>query len=448
MQQANVQQNVQRAHQKLTFTQQLAQNIALLSCPVMQLRHEVLSAVTENPALEIREEPDHESIEALQDKERFSRSASNGNPDLIENLLASPQTLREYLLRQLHLNLDDDTRIEIGERIIESLDEHGFLTESAQQLCSGIEGASEKIISQVVSLIQTFDPPGCACANAAQSLAAQIDQLDIGEKEKASLCQCVSLMEDAPKNDEERLAAEKRIASYTASADIQKYLYALTPYPGLAYNPNITPAPEAYIVPDAVIVEDAGELRVRINTDIVPVVDINEDMQKAAHSEDKQVASFASRLVNSAQSFITGLQYRSSSLEKVALFIARAQAQFFTGAQEYPNPLTRKDIAEALELNESTVSRVVSGKYIQTPRGIFEMKRLFSHSVGSIDVSAAQVEQDIRAILADHEQSEKTAGKKKSLSDEKIAGLLAKRGIFIARRTVAKYRKKIEDGRA
>lgn len=416
--------------QKITFTQQLARNVSLLSQTVTELRTDVLREVTENPALEIKDDPNCESIETIQ-REKYSGDDAKKRFQLMEGLLVSPETLNEYLLQQLHLEVDDERERMIGERIIETLDEYGFYTSSPQGICSDIQGATKEAIEKVTHIIQRCDPIGCATSGVTDSLTVQVEQLEIPEEHKTLLNTCISLIADSAKNS----TLKKQLDHYLTRDKIKHYFHQITPYPGLAYNPHFTSQSEIYIVPDGVIfITNEGAVQVRVNNDIIPIIDIKQDVREIANSEDKTIADFANQCIQSAQLFITGLKYRHHSLEKVVAFIAHAQFDFFTGKQTYLHPLTRKEIASALDLNESTISRIVTDKYIQTPRGIFEMKHFLSHSFGSADTSVDKIEKAIQKIIS--QCSEKRP------SDKKIAEILSAQGIRIARRTVAKYRKK------
>lgn len=419
--------------QKITFTQQLAKNISLLAHNVSQLRHDVLLEVTENPALEIKEEPDHDSIEAIQ-YDKYSGDDANKHFEFIESLLISPETLHEYLIKQLHLNTDNELEILIGERIIANIDEHGFYTTNPEVLCNDIPDATMQLIEKATHTIQSFDPIGCATQNTTHSINVQIEHLDIPTEEKKQLHDYIHIMLEEYENNSNKKKQNENLS--TASA-INNYLHMITPYPGLAYNPNFTPKQEAYIIPDAtILISENNEIEVHINNDIIPIIDIKKDIEELTKSENKQDALFANKCIQAAQSFLTGLKYRTSSLEKVISFIAHTHFNFFTEKEKDIKPLTRKDIASALALNESTVSRIVTGKYIQTPCGIFEIKHFLSHSIGSPDISMQKVENAIQSIITQYSE--------KRPSDEKIKELLAEKGIYIARRTVAKYRKKLE----
>ncbi len=422
----------QNQFQKTTFTQQLAKNVALLSQTVAELRNNVLREVTENPALEIKNDPNYESIETIQ-REKYLGNDANKRFQLIESRLVSPTTLHDYLLKQLHLEIDDERERAIGAKIIENLDEYGFYSSAPQEICSDIPDVTKEAVDKITHIIQGCDPIGCATAGVMDSLDIQVEHLEISEPHKALLHECISLIADSAKDT----TIGKQLSRYLAQDEIKHYFHQITPYPGLAYNPHFTSKSERYIIPDGVIVIlDDGSVQVRINNDIIPIIDIKQDVQEIANGEDKTIADFANQCIQDAQLFMTGLKYRHYSLEKVVTFIAHTQLDFFTEKQEYLHPLTRKTIASALDFNESTISRIVTDKYIQTPRGIFEIKHFLSHSLGSANTSVDEIEKAIQKIISQFPE--------KRPSDEKIAEILALQGIKIARRTVAKYRKESE----
>jgi RNA polymerase sigma-54 factor len=190
------------------------------------------------------------------------------------------------------------------------------------------------------------------------------------------------------------------------------------------------------VVPDALIAFKNGTLQMVLNEEEIPVLRVGEDFQEGFElsSDEKEGRQFVKQKVADAERFIQNLRYRKNTLFKVCRAIMEFQVDFFRRGPKYLKPLTLKDVAHQLEINESTVSRVTTGKYVQTEWGIYELKHFFSNAVSSNEFSKEGVKETIREIMADLTKE----GKK--LSDQKISDLLSQRGIEIARRTVTKYR--------
>jgi RNA polymerase sigma-54 factor len=208
-------------------------------------------------------------------------------------------------------------------------------------------------------------------------------------------------------------------------------LKGLTPFPGRAYSLK----PPAFVVPDALIAFKNDTLQLVLNEEEIPILRVGDDFQEGFELTvaDKEARQFVRQKVADAERFIQNLRYRKNTLFRVCRAIMEFQVDFFRRGPKYLKPLTLKDVAGQLEINESTVSRVTTGKYVQTEWGIYELKHFFSNAVSSNQFSKEGVKETIREILAAHKDGKK-------LSDQKISDLLSQRGIEIARRTVTKYR--------
>ncbi len=430
--------------QQTLFTQQLVRNVSLLSCNIDQLRKVVLKEIENNPALEIIEELDHESLEKIE-YDKYTGYDASKHSEFIESLLTYPETLNEYLLKQFRLEVDDPIDIKIGTRIIENLDEEGFLKDDVFKLCM-IDNVTKERVTSVQRYIQSLDPVGCATKDSKESVKVQLSFLDAPPEILKRMETYFSLMfderfkkDDNAKATRQKRQREKEILENLHDESLRIYLHGISPYPGLLYNQYYSQnSKEDYIIPDAVVEMDEEEIKVKINNDIIPVIGISERIVKTSKEKDKDMRMFSTSLLHSAQSFIAGLQYRATAVKRVVLYIVQYQRAFLMSLQDSPQALTRKQVAKDLQINESTVSRIVSEKYIQTPKGIFPLRYFLSHGIGTSNISVQEVLKAIEDILQQYSYNKKP-------TDEELVALLAQKNIILARRTVAKYRKKVEE---
>jgi RNA polymerase sigma-54 factor len=285
------------------------------------------------------------------------------------------------------------------------------------------------LLEFVLVVIQKLEPQGCAVSDWRQSLLVQMRQQRFADEASRLITDGWELLE---KKKYKELASRLKVSE----AEIQlllEDLSSLTPFPGRAYSQQ----PPAYVVPDAAIGFKNGQLQLMFNEEEIPVLRVDGDFQNGLGETlaDKGARSFVRQKVSDAERFIQNIRYRRSTLFQVCRSIMEFQVEFFRRGPKYLKPLTLKDVAEQIEKNESTVSRVTTGKFVQTEWGIYELKHFFSNAISSNEFSKEGVKQIIKEVIAAHE-----AGSSKKLSDQKISDLLSQRGIEIARRTVTKYR--------
>lgn len=423
---------------KMIMTSQMQKNISLLIPSVQEIQHEIIKEIENNPALEIVDEPvtSLDTIYANKHKNKDKKDYS----EFLETLLTMPETLSDHLIWQLHMEDISNKYFEIGQAIIENLDENGFLIENPYVLCKQLLHATKQEVDEVLVIIQELDPVGCATKNIFNSLHTQLMYLEIDNAHKKQLNNCFNKIEALLKSGKHynHKDIEKIMFDSLKDDEYKKYLYLLVPYPGIAYVHNHIDR-EVYVLPDAIIKNIDGKLIVKINQEIIPVLKINDAMQLAQKSKDVEACKLATTWIQSAESFINGLRYREYTLEKIISFIAHYQKEYFEGTSDYLKPLTRTELANALELNKSTISRLITNKYLQTDRGIFPLKFYFSQQSGNKKISGQHIKIKISEIIKYLES------KQLKISDKIIADLLATKNITIARRTVAKYRKILEE---
>ncbi|MCW8933292.1 MAG: RNA polymerase factor sigma-54 [Gammaproteobacteria bacterium] len=487
-----------RVGQSLTMTPQLQQAIRLLQLSTLELQTEIQEVLESNPMLEIEEESassdpledskqktddkntdingnDQESVDGIevtdlqsdasaQDVDMNSQdnmpddlpvdsqwddvyepslatTSSAGDDDkareFLENQSSSSGKLIEHLLDQLLVtNLSDIDRA-IGMAIIDSINEDGYLQESIEEIHSGLVDELEIELDEVeavLHLIQHFDPLGVAARDLKECLMLQMEQFNIEEypvvkKARQIIKDHLDLLGN---HDYAKLKRYNRIND-DELAGIIRFVQALNPKPG----GNISQSSTQYVVPDVFVTKIEGRWNVRLNGETAPKLRINPTyasyIQRGKQSDDN---TFMKNNMQEARWFIKSLQSRNETLMRVATSIVEHQRTFLDYGEEGMKPLVLREIAEELELHESTISRVTTQKYMHTPKGVFEFKYFFSSHVGTSDggeCSATAIRAMIKKLIEGEEP-------RKPLSDNKIANLLVDQGINVARRTVAKYR--------
>lgn len=435
--------------QELRMTPQLLQSIKIMTLPLQELQFRIQEELVENPALEIVEEAPSISLnereESAEEYDYFENSSDpgyvskspfegdeNSKRSFMEGALARPESLQEHLLWQLRLQPISSEEFQLGELAIRNLDENGFYREDPSTLVAPERYAE---LQRMMEIIRTFEPEGTCVNDYHESLIVQVQQLvdpPLG---------VVEILRNHLEALEREKYREIARALHITEADVEaarETIRSLNPFPGRMFS---TEDP-GYVVPDLTLKRKEGQFVLVLNDEEIPVLGVNPMFAEIAGSEDKAARRFAGRGVKEARWFIHSIRQRNETLLKVARAILEFQRDFFIKGKKYLVPLTLKDIAREVEVSEATVSRISNGKYIQTEWGIFELKHFFSNSIagtgsGGSRYSKEGVKEVVREIL------EQQGHEEKQLSDQKVADLLAQRGIKIARRTVAKYRNEL-----
>lgn len=358
------------------------------------------------------------------------------NPDGHETQIASHTTLKDHLLRQLHILATDEQDISVGERIIDLIDDNGyFLADIA--IVAEETGVDVAQAERVLQLVQSMDPPGIGARNITECLLLQ---LRAQENFDPLLFRAIS--EHLEDLERKRYAVVARSLGITEqrAQELADAVSAFEPYPGREYS---TATPE-YIVPDVFIERVNGEWQVRVNDDNTPPLRISRRYRQMLQDREnlsQQEYEFILDKFRSARWLIRNIEQRKQTLYKVTRYIADVQRDFLEHGISHLRPLRYRDVADGVGIHEATVCRVVNNKYVQTPRGLFELKFFFSTGLegsGGEDQSAKSVMEKIRELI-DAEDA------RKPLSDQKITEMLsdAGAGVNISRRTVAKYRQKM-----
>ncbi len=480
-----------RIGQSLTMTPQLQQAIRLLQLSTLELQTEIQEVLESNPMLEVEEESassdpledskqkaddnlqqeaiDSHEINDLQNDAAAQTVDLNSNdmPDelpvdsqwddiyepslatsapasgddkareFLENQCSSDAALVDHLLDQLLVTTMSDIDRTIALAIIDGIDEDGYLQESVEEIHSGLVNDLEIDLDEVeavLNLIQHFDPIGVAARDLKECLLLQMQAFSISEypvlkKARQIIKDHLDLLGN---HDYAKLKRYNRINDEEL-ADIIRFIQTLNPKPG----GNINQTSTQYVVPDVFVTKTNGRWNVRLNGETAPKLRINSTyasyIQRGKQSDDN---TFMKNNMQEARWFIKSLQSRNETLMRVATSIVEHQRTFLDYGEEGMKPLVLREIAEELELHESTISRVTTQKYMHTPKGVFEFKYFFSSHVGTSDGGECSATA-IRAMIKKLIESEEP---RKPLSDNKLANLLVDQGINVARRTVAKYR--------
>jgi RNA polymerase sigma-54 factor len=438
--------------QKLKMNPQLYQSIQLMALPVQDLKFRIQEELEQNPALEVMEDRSTVSLEEedpkRQDEEYeyfedtsdpgYTRSGSSGDDDskrmFLEGALSRPETLHDHLLWQLRLQPIPADWFTVGELLILNLDDNGFHRDDPLQVAPERQ---RDIVPPVMDLIRRFEPPGTCTADYKESLVVQASLRPDSPPRLEELI--TKHMEPLERGKYGEVAKRMRLSEDEVH-QLVDYMRRLHPFPGRLYSTESS----RYVVPDLLVKLKDGEFVLVLNDEEIPVLGISPFFTQLVEEKPKkrELKSYVNTNVKNAKWFIRSIQQRNQTLVKVARAIVEFQRDFFMKGPKYLVPLTLKDIANEVGVHEATVSRITTEKYVQTEWGIFELKYFFSNSISGAGSTGSRyskegVKQIIREIIEEE-------GQGKHLSDQKISDLLKKRGINLARRTVAKYRKELD----
>ncbi|MGB8274791.1 MAG: RNA polymerase factor sigma-54 [Alphaproteobacteria bacterium] len=377
-----------------------------------------------------------ESEEIREGPAQFADWGRGGSPrfddpdSAVDQTLGHEKSLRDHLLDQIAMDLDDPATRLIAVHLVDMLDESGYLTGDLRAVAETL-GCDIARVESVLEKLQHFDPPGLFACDLAQCLALQLR--DRGRLDPAMEAMLAHL--DLVARGDMRALMKLCGVDAEDIAEMTAEIRALNPKPGLAFDGMIAQA----VIPDVIMRPlPKGGWSVELNNDTLPRLLVNNSYyakvtREARTKEDKD---YISACFQSANWLVKSLHQRATTILKVATEIVRQQDAFFLHGVQRLRPLVLRDIAEAIGMHESTVSRVTTNKYMATPRGILELKYFFSSSIaatGGEAISAEAVRHRIKNLI------EKESAKE-ILSDDQIVDLLRKEGMDIARRTVAKYR--------
>ncbi len=441
--------------QQLTMTPQLQQAIRLLQLPVMELQTQIQQALEENVMLEV-EEPEtaeHEAAEApepqdaaddgvepvaeaeWEDSQKVGPSESAKTPDTPTNLEyadRSGETLADHLLWQLELENLDERQTSIGRGIVDAINDDGYLTDDLDTIRATLAPdwlVSLEEIAAVLERVQTFDPAGVGARSISECILLQLGQLDpVTPGLDVARAIASEHLELVAEHQYGILKRQLKVDDEALEAGLA-VLRSCHPRPGSTV---YAPASD-YVIPDVFVRRVDGNWTVELNDAMAPKLKVNQ-LYAGSLGRGEEYSALKAQL-QEARWLIRSLEIRNETLLKVALTIVQRQTEFLDHGEEHMKPMVLRDVAEAIEMHESTVSRVTTNKYMHTPRGVFEFRFFFSSHVAGEEgeQSSTAVRAKIRKLVSSEDPD-------KPLSDNQIVRLLSEDGVKVARRTVAKYR--------
>jgi RNA polymerase sigma-54 factor len=475
----------QHLKQEMKINPRLYQAMELLYMPLLDLQQHLTQELEENPLLEMSEadvqddvgiddEGQEEPLDEVDWEEilldGFDTGASRGQTEVREYFEPTPvesADLRDFLMDQLHVLDLDERGMRLGEEIIGNISDAGWLACSLEEVLESLNRWLDEMrllakaevseesdpddatqleedyalllapyvleeAEEMLQRIQRFDPAGIAARDLRESILIQLQRNERGDSETFRIAE--SHFDDLLNHrwaDVARAMGIKPIAVQDAADEIAK----LDPKPGLKHSSD----PERYIIPDLIVERIDGEYMVFANDTHLPRLRISQSYKDVAKDRKQftgENKEFINRKLNSANWMIQAIEQRRQTMLKVMGFIVDRQRDFFERGVQHLKPLTLREVADHIEMHESTVSRVTNEKYVQTPRGVYHLKFFFSSGLstdGGEDISARGVRDKIQKLIDEEDV-------KKPLTDQRIVELLKADGVQIARRTVAKYR--------
>lgn len=428
--------------QKLILTQSLSMSIKILEMNSVDLSEFIKEELTENPLLDCSiDEYTFRSGQTEKIKEYVEKNLYNiKDRDYKEetesitpfNFISEKKTLRNYLKAQLGEMKLDDKEKEICTYLIENIDERGYLpvsvSEIAEELCCSREEAES-----AVKIIQSMDPCGVGSRDLKECLLIQLKEKSmLSDKMKIVIEECLDDIAYARYSE----VAKKAGISVAKSKQYCEIIRSLEPKPSRGF---YTGEEIKYVIPDAEIYEENDEFKIKMTEGIIPKIKINNEYRKLMRSVcEKDAKEYIDKKTERARNILSGVEKREETIIRILKYILKNQQEYFKDGKEKLKPMSIKQLAEDLELSDSTVSRAVKGKYIYTPNGIVSIRSLFTSSlnIGNEEISTDIVKNKIKNII-------EKENKKKPLSDQIICSMLNDYSIEISRRTVAKYREEL-----
>src|SRR5947208_1931046 len=453
--------------QKLILTPSLQQAIKLLPMSTLELADLLNQEMVENPLLEEVPTEELQPAEQQQQQEKPADQQPADKGDAwddadyeyffgdylddgyrsrtpsevkelppIENTLSTAASLSDHLLWQLSLQTDDDRLKEIGAAIIGNLDDDGYLVASVEEIAAmGDWPVGE--VERALQHVQTFDPTGVAARDLQECLLLQLRHLGLeGTPTEKVVAEHLRLLQ----NHQVPEIARKLGLTIEDLKEHIEIIRHLDPKPGSRYNPTQS----QYVIPDVYVVKVEDQYVAVLNEDGLPQMRISPVyrrlLDKGAADNSDETRAYVKDKFRSALWLIKSVEQRQKTIHKVANSIINFQRDFLDHGIEHLRPLVLRDVANDIGMHESTVSRVVTNKYMHTPQGVFEMKYFFHSGISSSygeAVSSVTIKQRIRKIIENEDP-------RKPLSDSKIVSILQREGLVLARRTIAKYREELK----
>ncbi|MBD3297396.1 MAG: RNA polymerase factor sigma-54 [candidate division Zixibacteria bacterium] len=445
--------------QKLTLAPQLIQSLKMLQMPLLKLEAELRQELSTNPMLEEVEGPETEEADAEQEQLNETETSESSDDDFDwENYLdedsefvprkmsESPEeswertpvvetSLYDHLTEQLKLSKLSNDELEIGEFIIGNIDPNGLLSMSVEELAEALKCPADKV-DKVLKVVQGFDPPGVAARDLKEAILIQLDQRDLSDSLAAAIVR--EHWHELDRKTHAQLAKSLNV-SIEKVREAMDELRTLSPRPAQG---RFTTA-ALPVVPDLVVERVDDEYVIYHNDRHLPHLRITsayKDIMRKGKKTAPETRKYVKDKLDQARWLLNAITQRRSTMTKVMEAIVEEQKEFFEKGSQFLKPLRMSDIADKVEMNVATVSRVSKEKYVQTPQGVREIKSFFSGGVETADGDSMS-KRNVKTRLAELIDKENPA---KPLSDQEIYKRLNAEGIKLARRTVTKYREELK----
>jgi RNA polymerase sigma-54 factor len=424
--------------QRLLMNQQLKQVITLLQVTTLELKQQVKTWLETNPLLELKEDvnEDDEDLGEYQYHGKVKKSNNQqDSTDALENV-ASHESLREHLIKQTLDCQWNERGLSIAEAIIDCIDENGYLTMDVNAIHAAIQEESHAELSEIESILKTiqgFDPPGVGARSTKECLLNQLEQCE--HRDEAWVAAKSLLSFDGLNVEQLNLKSMMKVTGLNEADLVSAFSLIKTLHlsPGKIY----AGLKETIIEPELIVKKVKGHWEVTLANSFLNRVELNKEYQSLIkkNSRDQSFKTIANQL-KEAKVLIGGLKRRNDTLLAVAKYIVDKQGDFFEGGHDGMKPMNLSEVAVALNYHESTISRITTGKYMATPRGLFELKYFFPSQVRTVEGrgrSSIAVKAMIEKIIQEESKTH-------AYSDDEITNYLTQAGITISRRTVTKYR--------
>lgn len=433
----------QQQSMKLIMTNELRQAITMLQYSAIELNNYLKEQQLENPLIELKEMEYHEEIERKKvnittpfyDVKNNFGVQHDDDDDFspLDNISKQEEGLQDDLLKQIGYLKLTETMKRIVTFLALSLDENGYLTVSLDELVNDLKAPID-LVEEGLTILQSLEPAGVGARSLKECLLIQLHRLNprdfLAEKIVDKHLQALG-------NKQFKNIAKEEEITIEEVQIIFDFIQTLNPKPGSLYHHE----PATYVVPDVTVEKIKGEYYVFLNDQHLPKLRVNRQYEALIQNGEAEVSQYVQKKFEQFQWIKKSIEQRQETLLKVTTAIVEEQREFLEYGPTHIQPLTLKTIADKLDIHESTVSRATTKKYVQTPRGLFELKYFFTSAVGGTGVGEGDSSEKVKVLLKQLIDSE---DKKKPLSDQKIANLLKeKHDVQVSRRTIAKYREEM-----
>jgi RNA polymerase sigma-54 factor len=459
----------QRLEQRLKLAPQIIQSIQILQLPAIDLRELIQKELVENPLVEVKDIPEdeqtaplpdeklHRELEKLAENEGrldaeyskldelqeyfeeqqsvrrpYSFEAGDRKQEALQNTAAKPVSLQEYMLEQFNNLEPAETLAAIGQRIIYNIDDNGYLMYDLKDIIGSEDEEALAEAEEALKLVQSVDPPGVGARDLSECLLLQIGP---SRKYKLERLLVTEHIDDIVNNRIPKIAKKTGVSIDRVNRAVD-FIKNLNPHPGAV----ISGKPAPFVAPDVVIENIDGNYEIRLEDTYIPQIFINPGYRRLLKEKgtDPKVREYVRRKLESARRLSEAIEQRKSTLHRISGKLVEIQKDFLENGISHLKPLKMQEVADEVGVHVSTVSRAISDKFIQTPRGVFPMKFFFT---GGAKTADGVEEQSTRAIKQQLSELIAKEDPQNPLSDADVVKEFESRGLSIARRTVTKYRK-------